>query len=186
MPENVTEGSSSNANGDIANGDAMNGSYGIEKPSESLRAPENDKEMATDTAASEDTGPRDRNIPSGEEGNGRAGHRLTAFLRNRRKPKDVENQKAPNDSDTDEPKKPQFSAWSQIRYSLFNSWVNILLVCVPIGIALHFVESINPIVVFVVNFIAIIPLAGTLSYATEEIALRTGETIGGLLNATFG
>lgn len=40
--------------------------------------------------------------------------------------------------------------------------------------------------VFVVNFIAIIPLAGTLSYATEEIALRTGEVLGGLLNATFG
>lgn len=37
-----------------------------------------------------------------------------------------------------------------------------------------------------VNFIAIIPLAGTLSYATEEIALRTGEVLGGLLNATFG
>lgn len=41
-------------------------------------------------------------------------------------------------------------------------------------------------VVFVVNFIAIIPLAGMLSYATEEIALRTGEVMGGLLNASFG
>lgn len=40
--------------------------------------------------------------------------------------------------------------------------------------------------IFVVNFVAIIPLAGTLSYATEEIALRTGEVLGGLLNATFG
>lgn len=40
--------------------------------------------------------------------------------------------------------------------------------------------------VFVVNFIAIIPLAAMLSYATEEIAMRTGETIGGLLNASFG
>ena len=37
-----------------------------------------------------------------------------------------------------------------------------------------------------VNFIAIIPLAGMLSYATEEIAYRTSETIGGLLNASFG
>ncbi|KAF3925876.1 hypothetical protein ABW20_dc0104266 [Dactylellina cionopaga] len=36
------------------------------------------------------------------------------------------------------------------------------------------------------NFLAIIPLAGTLSFATEEIALRTGETLGGLLNASFG
>ena len=37
-----------------------------------------------------------------------------------------------------------------------------------------------------VNFLAIIPLAGTLSYATEELAMRVGETLGGLLNASFG
>jgi len=59
-------------------------------------------------------------------------------------------------------------------------------VCVPIGIALHFVKGISPVAVFVVNFIAIIPLAGLLSYATEELALRVGETLGGLLNASFG
>lgn len=53
------------------------------------------------------------------------------------------------------------------------------------GIALHFAK-VNPVAVFTVNFIAIIPLAGMLSYATEEIALRTGEVIGGLLNASFG
>lgn len=55
----------------------------------------------------------------------------------------------------------------------------------PVGIALHFAK-VNDVVVFVVNFIAIIPLAGMLSYATEEIALRTGEVLGGLLNASFG
>ena len=53
------------------------------------------------------------------------------------------------------------------------------------GIALH-PAGVDPIIVFVVNFIAIIPLAAMLSFATEEIAIRTGETIGGLLNATFG
>ncbi|KAI8056853.1 Sodium/calcium exchanger protein-domain-containing protein [Syncephalis plumigaleata] len=42
------------------------------------------------------------------------------------------------------------------------------------------------IIVFIFNFLAIIPLASMLGYATEEIALRFGETIGGLLNATFG
>ena len=45
---------------------------------------------------------------------------------------------------------------------------------------------ITPVGIFVINFIAIIPLAALLSYATEEIALRVGETLGGLLNATFG
>lgn len=82
--------------------------------------------------------------------------------------------------------KHKYTFWNQIYYSFFNSWLNVLLVFAPIGIALHFVKTVNPVVVFVVNFIAIIPLAGTLSYATEEIALRVGETLGGLLNATFG
>lgn len=41
-------------------------------------------------------------------------------------------------------------------------------------------------VVFVLNFIAIIPLAALLSYGTEEIALYFGEVTGGLLNASFG
>ncbi|EPS35074.1 hypothetical protein H072_11406 [Dactylellina haptotyla CBS 200.50] len=73
----------------------------------------------------------------------------------------------------------------QLKAALFSSYVNILLVFVPVGIALHF-TNVSPIVVFVMNFMAIIPLAGTLSFATEEIALRTGETLGGLLNASFG
>jgi len=42
------------------------------------------------------------------------------------------------------------------------------------------------LIVFVVNFLAIIPLAAILSFSTEELALRVGETLGGLLNATFG
>ena len=79
----------------------------------------------------------------------------------------------------------QFTAWSQIRATVFNSWVNVLLVFVPIGIAVNYAH-LPPVAIFVINFIAIIPLAGMLSYATEEIALRVGETIGGLLNATFG
>ncbi|KAM5476101.1 hypothetical protein MauCBS54593_000784 [Microsporum audouinii] len=49
-----------------------------------------------------------------------------------------------------------------------------------------FYVKVNSVAVFVVNFIAIIPLASMLGFATEEIAMRTGETIGGLLNATFG
>lgn len=79
----------------------------------------------------------------------------------------------------------KFTAASQLRATLFNSWINLLLIFVPIGIAVNF-ANVPKVGVFVINFIAIIPLAAMLSYATEEIALRTGETIGGLLNATFG
>lgn len=78
-----------------------------------------------------------------------------------------------------------FTTASQLRATLFNSWINVLLIFVPIGIAVNF-ANVPKVGVFIINFIAIIPLAAMLSYATEEIALRTGETIGGLLNATFG
>lgn len=81
--------------------------------------------------------------------------------------------------------KQKFTAVGQLKATILNSYINILLVFVPIGIAVNY-AGISPVGVFVINFIAIIPLAAMLSYATEEIALRTGETIGGLLNATFG
>ncbi len=81
--------------------------------------------------------------------------------------------------------KQTFTAVGQFKATILNSYINILLVFVPIGIAVNY-AGIAPVGVFVINFIAIIPLAAMLSYATEEIALRTGETIGGLLNATFG
>lgn len=73
----------------------------------------------------------------------------------------------------------------QIRAVLFGSWINLLLVAVPVGFVVNYLH-INGVAIFVVNFIAIVPLAAMLSYATEEIALRVGETLGGLLNATFG
>ncbi|EQL31517.1 Ca2+:H+ antiporter [Blastomyces gilchristii SLH14081] len=88
----------------------------------------------------------------------------------------------PEDSGKD---KQAFTAVEQLKATLLNSWINVLLVMVPVGIAIHHAH-IDPIAIFVINFIAIIPLAAMLSYATEEIALRTGETVGGLLNATFG
>jgi len=60
-----------------------------------------------------------------------------------------------------------------------------LLVFVPIGIILGALEQ-NDSAVFVINFIAIIPLAKLLGDATEELALHTNQSVGGLLNATFG
>lgn len=83
------------------------------------------------------------------------------------------------------PKEP-FTVRNQLQRTLFNSWINILLVAAPAGIAINYVHSVSRIAVFIVNFIAIVPLAAMLGFATEEIALRTGETVGGLLNATFG
>jgi Ca2+:H+ antiporter len=68
---------------------------------------------------------------------------------------------------------------------VFSSWINILLVFVPVGIIVNFV-NLNPTIIFVMNAIAIIPLAGLLSHATESVAKRMGDTIGALMNITFG
>ncbi|KAI1644173.1 Calcium/proton exchanger [Daldinia loculata] len=76
-------------------------------------------------------------------------------------------------------------AWHITKATLLSSPVNILLVAVPIGIIAG-QTGWDPVAVFVINFFAIIPLAAVLSYATEEISVKLGEALGGLLNATFG
>ncbi|PSK39743.1 calcium/proton exchanger [Candidozyma pseudohaemuli] len=72
-----------------------------------------------------------------------------------------------------------------LKLTLTSSPVNYLLLFVPLGLIAGTLEwSSNA--VFWLNFLAIVPLASVLAYATEELAEHTGETIGGLLNATFG
>ena len=61
-----------------------------------------------------------------------------------------------------------------------------LLLLVPVAIGLHFAMPGAYTLVFLVSCLAIVPLAGWLGHATEELARRTGEGVGGLLNATFG
>lgn len=69
--------------------------------------------------------------------------------------------------------------------ALKSSPVNYLLIFVPLGIVAGVLDwSANA--VFWLNFFAIVPLASLLAFATEELSEHTGETIGGLLNATFG
>jgi Ca2+:H+ antiporter len=61
-----------------------------------------------------------------------------------------------------------------------------LLVFVPAVLGL---EAINPgahTLLFVLSVLAIVPLATLLSLATESVAAKTGDTVGGLLNATLG
>src|SRR5512136_2749688 len=61
-----------------------------------------------------------------------------------------------------------------------------LLAFVP---AVFIVEQIKPeagTLLFVLSILAIVPLAALLSHATESVAAKTGDTVGGLLNATLG
>lgn len=64
-------------------------------------------------------------------------------------------------------------------------WLNLLLVFIPVSIVLEFMHA-APGWTFASACLAIIPLAGLMGTATEELAKCLGPTWGGLLNATFG
>src|SRR4051812_6593132 len=60
-----------------------------------------------------------------------------------------------------------------------------LLGLVPLAILMALLHVPSPLI-FSASALALIPLAGFLGRATEEVALYTGPRLGGLLNATFG
>ncbi|HEU0302369.1 MAG TPA: calcium/proton exchanger [Longimicrobium sp.] len=64
--------------------------------------------------------------------------------------------------------------------------LNALLVFVPVAMLMEWVFHSPAIWIFVVACLGIIPLAGMMGHATEEIAEHVGQGLGGLLNATFG
>src|SRR3954471_3603672 len=61
-----------------------------------------------------------------------------------------------------------------------------LLVFVPLLFIVHAAKPQAHTLHFVMSVVAIVPLAALLSWATEAVASRTGDMIGGLLNATLG
>jgi Ca2+:H+ antiporter len=63
---------------------------------------------------------------------------------------------------------------------------NWLLILVPVAIGLEYLTPERHLAVFVAAALAILPLAGWMGRATEALAERSGEGVGGLLNATFG
>ena len=63
--------------------------------------------------------------------------------------------------------------------------LNLLLLAIPVTLYFRYVEH-DQSMAFFSSLVAIMPLAFLMGRATEEIALRTSESLGGLLNATFG
>ncbi|CCE79624.1 Piso0_001701 [Millerozyma farinosa CBS 7064] len=82
-------------------------------------------------------------------------------------------------------KEAQNNSVRVIKTTFKSSPVNYLLLFVPLGVFAGW-QAWSPSAVFWLNFFAIVPLASILAFATEELAEHVGETIGGLLNATFG
>mmetsp|Transcript_2965 Transcript_2965/g.4095 ORF Transcript_2965/g.4095 Transcript_2965/m.4095 type:complete len:470 (-) Transcript_2965:54-1463(-) len=68
---------------------------------------------------------------------------------------------------------------------VFTKTVSPLLLAMPFAYASYHMEW-GPVWVFWLNFLAMIPLASILGDFTEELAMHTNQTIGGLINATFG
>ena len=63
--------------------------------------------------------------------------------------------------------------------------LNWLLMLVPVSLVSDFVLH-NELLTFLTAAGAILPLAGLIGRATEELAIHAGPRFGGLLNATFG
>lgn len=61
-----------------------------------------------------------------------------------------------------------------------------LLVFVPVVLVTHKLKPDSHTLLFVLSVLAIVPLAALLSHATESVAAKTGDAVGGLLNATLG
>jgi Ca2+:H+ antiporter len=66
------------------------------------------------------------------------------------------------------------------------SRLDLLLVFVPLGLLLDKATNVDKAWVFLICALAIVPLAGIIGRATEQLSDRAGPGIGGLLNATFG
>lgn len=64
--------------------------------------------------------------------------------------------------------------------------MNWLLLFVPVAIGLEFLAPDRHLLIFVTSSLALLLLAAWLGWATEQLATRIGEGVGGLLNATFG
>jgi Ca2+:H+ antiporter len=87
-------------------------------------------------------------------------------------------------------KKPQsgatLSRWGKFPLKTSHAVLNWLLLFVPVALIMAHVGQISPLVLFVLAALGIIPLAGVLGEATEDLASHLGQGLGALLNATMG
>ena len=90
---------------------------------------------------------------------------------------------APDDADDEPPFVPRLAVQPRTPFRI--PWRLLLLLLVPATIALNQFGA-TPLTLFIVACLGVLPLASYMGEATEHLAARTGPTLGGLLNATFG
>ena len=64
-------------------------------------------------------------------------------------------------------------------------WLYILLLAAPAALLAE-AQHTSPLVIFLLAALGLVPLAGLIGQSTEVLAERVGQSLGGLLNATFG
>ena len=64
--------------------------------------------------------------------------------------------------------------------------MNWMLLFIPLTVALEHLAHVSAPVLFFMAALSIVPIAAQIVGATEQLATRTGDAVGGLLNATFG
>jgi len=77
------------------------------------------------------------------------------------------------------------SAIQILRKIIFSNYINVMLIFLPFGIISGAIGW-PAVLTFVFNFLALLALASVLSFATEELSKKVGQTISGLLNTSFG
>jgi Ca2+:H+ antiporter len=88
-------------------------------------------------------------------------------------------------TEREEPETIQYSFIEGSKAVLLQGPLNILLVCIPLCLISNFLGWSEGIT-FTFALLALAPIAERLGFVTEQLAIHTNETIGGLLNATFG
>lgn len=156
-------------------------------PGDDITSSEGESKVSTEKAdvLPDDNGQVHHTVGSRDDQGGPRRRRARKFLPWKKSEDDNADLERTDTSESKKKKHPHIPLMIQFK-AVFFSWINLLLVFVPVGIALANIKGMNKIVVFVINFVAIVPLAAMLSYATEELAMYIGETLGGLLNASFG
>ncbi|KAG1754298.1 calcium proton exchanger [Suillus lakei] len=77
-------------------------------------------------------------------------------------------------------------SWAEsFKFFIFGTWFNILLVFIPLSFISHHMDW-DAGLIFLFSFMAIVPLAKLLGEATDQLSVKLGETMSGLLNASFG
>ncbi len=134
------------------------------------------KERNAERAARAD---RDAPSPRNESGRGREGGRAREEFRSARSSTSDRR----DEGDRPEPRPPSVGKLAPKPKQPI--WRFILLPALPASIAAYYLHQ-PPALVFVLACLGVLPLAGFMGEATEHLSARSGPTIGGLLNATFG